>query len=130
MYSNHHQAETTGVIIGRRQGHQQGRQQGYTEGWNEAQAASQARIDELQAALNAMFVLAYPALTTIHHSNDTNIQNFFVKQYESTVQHNIKTLRHLPHEDPHVMQYSTAMPAVVKKWIAAAHENNYDSPSP
>lgn len=132
MYSNHYQAETTGVVIGRRQGHQAG----YTEGWNAAIDQANARINEqeatindLRSTLNAMFVLAYPALATIHHSNDRDIQDFFVKHYEASIRQNGDTLQHIPHQDPRVLAFDQAIQAVINRWVAAAHDAD-SSPSP
>lgn len=125
MYSNHRQAETTGVVIGRRQGHQAG----YTEGWNAAVAACEKEINDLQAALNAMFVLAYPALTALHHANDRNAQDFFVQHYTASIQKNAATLRNLPHKDPRVLAFDPAIHTVVSRWIAAANSAD-NSPSP
>jgi len=125
MYSDHYQAETTGVVIGRRQGHQAG----YTEGWNAAVAACEGQINDLRAALNAMFVIAYPALATIHHAADSDIQNFFVKHYEDSIRTNAATLNHLPHQDPGVLKFDQAIQTVIDRWVAAAHAAD-NSPSP
>lgn len=125
MSSDHYQAESTGIVIGRRQG----RQAGYTEGWNAAVEACQGQIDDLQAALTAMFVIAYPALGTIQQSGDHNLQDFFVKHYEATIRQNAATLKYIPHRDPAVLNFGQAIQTTIDRWTAAAH-NADSSPSP
>lgn len=124
MYADHHQAETTGVIIGRRQG----REAGYTEGWNAAVAGCQEQIDDLHAALTAMFVIAYPALAAIQQSGDRDIQNTFVKHYAATIQENAAHLRHLPHDHPQVLKFGEAIRTVINQWVNAAQANDLPSP--
>lgn len=123
MYTDHYQAETTGVMIGRRQG----REAGYAEGWNAAIEGCQERIDELNAALTAMFVIAYPALAAIQQSGNSNIQHTFVKHYAATIQENAAKLQHLPHEDPEVLKFGEALRSVINQWVGAAHATGHSS---
>lgn len=136
MYSNHHQAESTGFAIGRRQGHeagrQIGRQEGYNQGWNDAMAEAQATIDELQCSLNGMYLMLYPALATIHHANNSAFRNFFIKHYINEVNANLNTIRHTPHLDPKVAQYGVGIDETIARWLAEAPQQQHrnDSPEP
>ncbi|MFA1684539.1 hypothetical protein [Achromobacter dolens] len=121
MYTDHYQAEATGVMIGRRQG----REAGYAEGWNAALAGCQERIDELNAALTAMFVIAYPALAAIQQSGDSDIQHAFVKHYAAAIQENATKLQHLPHEDPEVLRFGEALRSVINQWLSTVHGPNH-----
>lgn len=123
MYSDHRQAETTGVVIGRRQG----REAGYAEGWNAAIAACEGRINDLEATLNAMFVIAYPALVAIHLSGNRKIQSEFVRHYQDAILNN--ALQHMPHRDPQILNYDQNICRVIDRWMAAAHTPD-NSPSP
>lgn len=131
-------AETTGVIIGRRQGYQKGRNEGYDAGfedansqwievnnkWKAGYAALQkenanllATIQEANYAISSLSIISMSTMEVLKNAPQDTITKLVLHYYELSKNWlNGKHIRVLPAEEPVLQELTPHTVALMKKW--------------
>lgn len=131
-------AETTGVIIGRRQGYQKGRNEGYDAGfedansqwievnnkWKAGYAALQkenakllATIQEANYAISSLSIISMSTMEVLKNAPQDTITKLVLHYYDLSKNWLAgKHIRVLPAEEPVLQELTPHTVALMKKW--------------
>lgn len=131
-------AETTGVIIGRRQGYQKGRNEGYDAGfedansqwvevnnkWKAGYAALQKEnanllvtIQEANYAISSLSIISMSTMEVLKNAPQDTITKLVLHYYDlSKSWLNGKHIRVLPADEPVLQELTPHTVALMKKW--------------